>query len=256
MMRARRRSLHLDVVVDAALAAEAELDLAAVDLHVAVAQRGQAVGLVLARILVIPDAHHGRFEQVDDGRQHLLARQAGQAEGAVDFLADLRQRLAELDHALVLHLVAHLAPFGVVAVLLAPARVAPGGLQVAVGLRADPDLGPGRRDGQRLDAFQGGFVVDRLAARVEVAKAVALRLAADAGPVVEDVAQAGRFGGGGRIAVRYRFAACCAFVEVGVALHDGPVRDTSGAKSTPLADRRTVRERTLEHLRRYHLGTR
>jgi hypothetical protein len=117
-----------------------KLDLAAVDLDVAVAQRGQAVGLVFAGVLVVADAHHGRFQQVDDGGQHFFARQAGQRQRAVDFLADQRQGLAELDHAFVLDLVARLAPFGVVAVLLAPARVAPGGLQVAVGLRADPDI--------------------------------------------------------------------------------------------------------------------
>jgi hypothetical protein len=35
--------------------------------------------------------------------------------------------------------------------------------------------------------------------------------------------------------------------EVGVALHDGPVRDASGDKSTASAKVRTVRERTYSY---------
>jgi hypothetical protein len=106
---------------------------------------------------------YSSFQQVDDGRQHFFARQAGQFQCAVDFGADGGEGLAEVDHPLVLHLVAHGAPFRMVAVLLASARVASGGLQVAVGLRADPDVGPGRRNDERLDPFQGGLVLDHFA---------------------------------------------------------------------------------------------
>jgi hypothetical protein len=67
-------------VEHAALAAEAELDLAAVDLHVAVAQRGQAERFIGARVFLVPDPHHGHFQQAHDGGQHLLARQAGQVQ--------------------------------------------------------------------------------------------------------------------------------------------------------------------------------
>jgi hypothetical protein len=189
---------------DAALAAEFELDLAAVDADVAVAQRRQAEGFVGARVLLVPDPHHGRLQQVDDRRQHFFARQAGQFQGAVDFGADRGQRLAEVDHALVFRLVAHAAPFRMVAVLLASARVAARGLQVAVGLRADPDIGPGRGNHERLDALERGFVRDRLALGREVAEAILARFAPDAGLVVVDVAQAGSLGGGGRIAERCR----------------------------------------------------
>src|SRR5262249_49032473 len=51
----------------------------------------------------------------------------------------------------VLGLVADGPPAGVVAVLLAALRVAPGGLDVAVGSGRDPDVGPGRRDRQGGD---------------------------------------------------------------------------------------------------------
>ena len=65
-------------------------------------------------------------------RQHLLARQAGAAPGRASTRSRMRGRArGEGEHAVVLGLVAHLAPARVVAVLLAPARVAAGGLDVA-----------------------------------------------------------------------------------------------------------------------------
>ena len=45
-----------------------------------------------------------------------------------------------------------LAPVSVVAVLLAAPRIAAGSLQVAIGQRADPDIGVSRWNGQPLDA--------------------------------------------------------------------------------------------------------
>src|SRR6185312_1901022 len=71
-----------------------------------------------------------------------------------------RQGLPEGDHPRVLGAVALVAPARVITVLLAPAGVASGRLQVAVGVGADPDVGPGGRDGQLADALLGGVVVD------------------------------------------------------------------------------------------------
>ena len=65
-------------------------------------------------------------------------------------------------HALVLGLVADLAPARMVAALLAAAGVAAGGLQVAVGDGADPDDGPCRRNDEGRDACEGIFVADDL----------------------------------------------------------------------------------------------
>ena len=104
--------------------------------------------------------------------------------------------------------VAHLAPARVVAVLLAPLGVAAGRLEVAVGVRADPDVRPGRRDREGADARQRRLVAHRLPVRHPVGEARAGTPARDARPLVGDVAQprlgrrllgiddAGRGGGG------------------------------------------------------------
>jgi len=67
----------------------------------------------------------------------------------------------------------------VVEVLLAPGFVETGGLDVAVGVAADPDVPPGRRDRQRPDPLEGVLVADAPAFGVEVAEAVTAAAAAD-----------------------------------------------------------------------------
>jgi hypothetical protein len=114
----------------------------------------------------------------------------------VDALADGGEGGSEVEHVLVLGLVASLAPVGVIAGLLAAAGVATGGLQVAVGEGADPDAFPGGRDDEGLDAGEGvlvfrvtdteGFVVGGA-----VGEAGAGAVAGDAGARVVDVAKAG-----------------------------------------------------------------
>src|ERR1700733_13461128 len=94
-------------------------------------------------------------------------------------------------HARVLRLVTHRVPPRVVAVLLSAARVAAGRLDVAVRERADPDLLPRGRNGERADARERRLVVDRLAARGDVREIgpAADPLAANPRPVVVDVPQ-------------------------------------------------------------------
>ncbi len=77
-----------------------------------------------------------------------------------------------------------------VAVLLAPARIAAGGLDVAVRIGADPHVGVGGRDGQGADAVDGGGVPHRLAVRPDVVEAQLGGDAADARIVIGDVGQA------------------------------------------------------------------
>ena len=74
------------------------------------------------------------------------------SEVARDACANARQRPAERFEAVELVVVALLAPLRVIAVLLAPACIAAGGLQVTVGQRADPHRVVRRRDRQRADA--------------------------------------------------------------------------------------------------------
>jgi hypothetical protein len=162
---------------------------------VAVAQRGQAVGAVAARVFGIADPHQGLGHQRHHHRQHLVARIAGQRHVAAQAPAQARQGLAEGDDPLELAVAAQLRPVGVVAVLLAPPRVAAGGLHMAVGLGADPYLGIGRRDRQLTDALQGLRIAHRAAVGQAVAEAGAGAAAGDARLLVADIDQAGAAGG-------------------------------------------------------------
>src|SRR5690606_32921996 len=121
---------------------------------------------------------------------HLLARQAGQGEIGTDPAAQLRQRASEGDDAVELVGVAQRAPVRVVAVLLAAARIASGGLQVATRRRADPDLAIGRRDRQRADARQRVRIAHAAAVGIEVAEAAPAAHAADAWRGIADITQA------------------------------------------------------------------
>src|SRR3954471_15553397 len=92
---------------------------------------------------------------------------------------------------MVLGLIAHLPPARVIAVLLAAASVPTGRLQVPVRRSADPHVGPGRRDRQRLDsldllAWQG------LAVCVGVLKALAASAPGESGLAVGHIPEAGR----------------------------------------------------------------
>ena len=84
-----------DSVLHAALAAEAEPHRRAVHAHLARAQRGEAEGVVGARVLLVADADARGLEQAHDGGEHLVARQAGEREVLADAAADARQRLAK-----------------------------------------------------------------------------------------------------------------------------------------------------------------
>ncbi len=183
--------LDADLPLLAALAAELEAQLGVLDGDVVVAHRRQAERVVLPGVLLVADADQRLLQELDDRRQDLLARQAGPRQVAVSALADAGQRLPEGEHPLVLRLVAHLAPARVVAVLLAPLGVTPGRLEVAQRIGADPDVGVGRRDAERLDPRQLPRVADRPAVEADVTEALARALAADAGRGVGDVVQAG-----------------------------------------------------------------
>ena len=88
------------------------------------------------------------------------------------------------------------APVGVIAVLLAAARVAAGRLEVAVRARADPDVLVRRRDREGADALQLGRLAHPLAVGADVGEVVADADAPDAGRLVADPDQAARRVGG------------------------------------------------------------
>ncbi len=95
----------------------------------------------------------------------------------VDCGAERRKRVGEFGEAIELRAVAHFAEFRVVAVLLAAARIAAGGLHVALAEAANPDVCPGRRNGERADALQRLLIAHRFAVRVAVGEALAGALA-------------------------------------------------------------------------------
>ena len=152
--------------------------------------------MVFAGVGFVADADVGGLHEAEDGGEDFLAGKAGEGEVMGDAIADGGEGLAEVEHVLVLGLVAGGAPVGVVAGLLAAAGVAAGGLEVAVGDGGDPDVGPGGRDDDGFDAGEGFGVAEGSAFGGGVAEGLAGTVAGDAGFAVVDVAEAGGAGGG------------------------------------------------------------
>ena len=143
---------------------------------------------------VVADADERCLQQVHHGGQYLLPRQAAQRHVLRDLGPDGGQRAGELQHVLVLGALAHFAEQRMVFVLLAAPGIAPARLQVAVGLGADPDSGPRRRDGELADPLECAGVGDGVAVGLEVAKTITFPLAPDAARLIGYVNQAGRLG--------------------------------------------------------------
>src|SRR5690606_35975433 len=133
-------------------------------------ERRQAIGAILAGILIVADANQRCLQQTQHGREHLFARQAPKREVRIDTLAYSRQRPAEIQYSMILRLVAYLAPSRVIAILLASSPISPGRLDMAGRKRADPYVCPSRGDGQRFDAADVAAIGDRLPPRIAVAE--------------------------------------------------------------------------------------
>ena len=127
--------------------------------------------------------------------ERLLSKDARAVHGGFGWsLAPPLVAIGEGDDALILGAVADLAKARMIAILLAAPGVASGGLNVAVGERADPDVGPDRRNGERLDAAQAVLVGQSRAVRPRVREARAGSSAPDAGTRIGHVTQPGRLG--------------------------------------------------------------
>src|SRR5437667_36894 len=98
----------------------------------AAAQRGEPEGVVLARVLVVADADERLVEEPHHRGEDLPARQIAGAQVALHPLADVRQDLAELEHAAELRLIALRPVPRMVPVLLASPRIARRRLDVTV----------------------------------------------------------------------------------------------------------------------------
>jgi hypothetical protein len=115
-------------------------------------QRGKANPAVLVDVLLRTDPEATQVEQAYGGRGRALERHPVEAEVLVHGASCLGQRGGCLEHPVELQLVALGAPVGVVEVLSPAGVVGADRLDVTVRVRADPDVLPGRRDHQRLDA--------------------------------------------------------------------------------------------------------
>jgi len=188
--------LHLDGVRHPALPLEAEAELGSHHPHVLVAQRGEPVRLVLLHVGGVADADEGGLQQTHHRGQHLLPRQPGEREIASRALAQRHERDPEAEKALVLGLVSEGHPVRVVAVLLAPLGVAPGRLQMPLGVGTDPDVRPGGRDGQARHPLEHGAVPDLAPARIEHGGPAPEHAPGQTGAAPRHVAQAARLGGG------------------------------------------------------------
>src|ERR1051325_72412 len=148
----------------------------------------------MPNVLRVSDADGRRVQQADDCGEHPLAGQAGKPKVAGHPGPQPRKRPADGGHPPILRLVSRVPPPVVVAVLLPSPGVAAGGLEVAVGNGADPDVRPCGRNGQGADPGERFRRPDPATARTEVYEAVALPFAPDAGRRIADVAQTGGFG--------------------------------------------------------------
>jgi hypothetical protein len=96
-----------------------------------IAQSGQTKALVGSRVFVVADAKEGEFEKLDDRREHSLARQAVPPQIGFHPRSDQRQNPRKHQHLTVFCFVPHLAPSGVVAILLASSLIAPSNLDMS-----------------------------------------------------------------------------------------------------------------------------
>ena len=144
------------------------------------------------RAKVIAISGTGEGKNVLDVAKLLGARQTFPREVAPDAPAQPRERLTELDHPLELRAVADTSPVRVIPILLAPADIAACRLQVAPGVRADPDVLVGGRNGQARDAREGGGIGDDPPGGRDVRETLALPSPSDSGFRVADIYQAVR----------------------------------------------------------------
>src|SRR5687768_10130806 len=127
-----------------------------------VAQRRQAEGVVVLRVLVVADADERHLHEFDHRGEDLLARQAGELEVPGALAAYVRPALGRVDPPPLLRAVAPLAPLLVVAVVVPPAVVAPGGRGAAAVAGGGAGVGVRRRDGRYAGAVEGLSVLDAL----------------------------------------------------------------------------------------------
>ena len=193
-----------DLMLLPGLAPEPEPDRGTAHRGVTRPQRGQPERTIETGVLVVADPDEGRLEEPHDGGQDLVARQAGRREIPFAAGADPRQDAREIEQLPELGVVAVRTPARVIAVLLASPGVPTRRLEVTGRIGADPDIGPGGRDGQRADALLGDGIGYRRSVRPAIGEPAARATARDAGSRIGGIAKASGPRGGAVVRFDHR----------------------------------------------------
>ena len=154
-----------------------------------VAHRGEPVRVVVACVALVADPDGMVVEDAHRCREHACARQPLLREIALHLGADTREGHPEHAEPAELGVIPGLPEPRMVPVLLAAAVVSPGGLQVTLGVRADPYVGPRGRNDQCLDPTALPGISYGLAGWSAIAPSSTALVARDAGLVAGHVTQ-------------------------------------------------------------------
>ena len=189
---------HETRIVDArfmflsALAAKAqERSTFAKERHMPSTQRGKAIRSVGASVFLVANANSGLGEQAHNHRQHLCFRQPLQCQITSQDPTQVRKSFAKTHQLGEFPGVARLAPPRMVAILLSPASVATGCLQMASRIRTDPNARVSRRNRETADTIQHFSIAYATLPAIEIEEALARSPSRDPRHVVSHIYQAG-----------------------------------------------------------------
>jgi len=132
---------------------ELEDDCVPLYVHVALVQRRDAEGVILARVSLAAHAKKPLADEPHDGGRNAIPRELRSAgDLRVERLPDARQVAREPAYAIVFPLLARGDGALVISVLLAPLRVEAPRLDGGTRARGDVHLAPGGRDFHRVDS--------------------------------------------------------------------------------------------------------
>jgi hypothetical protein len=196
-----RESAIVDIALVAisAFAAEAEMNVAALNARMAIAQCRQPEALVLLGVFVVADAEQSQLHHAYNGSQHALARQPRSFQIFLDTRADQRQHARESKQLAVLGVVAYFAPARMIPILFASTLIATRRLQMPIRIAADLHLFPRRGYRQCADAFQRRDVAHQRAIRQTIIEPVARVAARNPRHRIIDVTQLCALRGDSRI---------------------------------------------------------
>ena len=123
-------------------------------------QGRRAKALVRLGVILVPDAQAAQIEQAHDTGDGALAGERAAGQIVRDPLAHKRQRLAEGETAIEFLAILMAAEIGVIAILLAPARIDPRRQYVPVRRRTIPRIGIGWRQRHRIQPVDLGPILD------------------------------------------------------------------------------------------------